>query len=698
MRLLIGRGSLLLLPALILALAVVAMSCQSNEEQDSPPTESPVAPVSLSATGTAQAITIEGVPPGVTPAPTASSVHSHGFFVLSCGWIPGLYSVQQTHFLHWTPDGTQLVFGHDDKIWVAKTDGTEARMLADANQGIEPLLAFGFYADVSPDGSRVVYGHCVREKGGRDLSGQRRGYGYEIRSRTIEGYNLRELTDNNTIENLPAWSPDNTRIAFLASPSTQPTYGNNGLLFNVGLYVMSSSKGLPSGQSVKDSPHVAEDDTFSGALRIWPLNTADRWVEIIAPFSPRWSPDGEQIAFILNNSSTDFEYDGGWEDPLYYKVYDYHMMVAHADGSGSRNLGRTIVLPTWSPDGRQIAYANLDGDGWSIYTISSDGSGLRKVLDNSDLHIPPLPISQLEWSPNGSELLFVADFNIHTVDLDSGNVGRLNYHFWPPSVVAWSPDGSRIALLVSCGARSGVKSSPFDEEPCHRFRLLTLASDGTDRRFVTKPVTDPFLPQLTEAHPITNPEVCSAGEMVPDPESNVGLVEDCKALLASRGALVGGRYLRWDASRPVSHWSLVHVESTIDERSAGDGDSTTDQANQSLRVTGLYLSTCLDGHLPAQIGDLEELRAIRLPGESCGGTPSLSGGLPPEWGELTKLEELDLSDNELTGPVPPEWANLTNLTRLDLTGNFLTGCIGPEFSDMWIEATGLERCLTESSQ
>ena len=185
---------------------------------------------------------------------------------------------------------------------------------------------------------------------------------------------------------------------------------------------------------------------------------------------------------------------------------------------------------------------------------------------------------------------------------------------------------------------------------------------------------------------------------MPDPESNVGLVEDCKALLASRGALVGGRYLRWDASRPVSHWSLVHVESTIDERSAGDGDSTTDQANQSLRVTGLYLSTCLDGHLPAQIGDLEELRAIRLPGESCGGTPSLSGGLPPEWGELTKLEELDLSDNELTGPVPPEWANLTNLTRLDLTGNFLTGCIGPEFSDMWIEATGLERCLTESSQ
>ncbi|KAM3198149.1 hypothetical protein ACQJBY_073330 [Aegilops geniculata] len=44
----------------------------------------------------------------------------------------------------------------------------------------------------------------------------------------------------------------------------------------------------------------------------------------------------------------------------------------------------------------------------------------------------------------------------------------------------------------------------------------------------------------------------------------------------------------------------------------------------------------------------------------------------------TKLQELDLSDNNFTGPIPPQLGNLTWLTSLELSNNHLTGRIPPE--------------------
>ena len=53
----------------------------------------------------------------------------------------------------------------------------------------------------------------------------------------------------------------------------------------------------------------------------------------------------------------------------------------------------------------------------------------------------------------------------------------------------------------------------------------------------------------------------------------------------------------------------------------------------------------------------------------------LTGPIPAELNYLTKLERLDLSDNNLTGPIPAELNYLINLEELDLRGNQLTGCV-----------------------
>ena len=60
----------------------------------------------------------------------------------------------------------------------------------------------------------------------------------------------------------------------------------------------------------------------------------------------------------------------------------------------------------------------------------------------------------------------------------------------------------------------------------------------------------------------------------------------------------------------------------------------------------------------------------------------LSGTIPPELGNLTKLEVLGLAVNQLRGTIPLELVNLSRLTHLFLYSNLLTGLISPELSKL----------------
>ena len=60
----------------------------------------------------------------------------------------------------------------------------------------------------------------------------------------------------------------------------------------------------------------------------------------------------------------------------------------------------------------------------------------------------------------------------------------------------------------------------------------------------------------------------------------------------------------------------------------------------------------------------------------------LTGSIPPEIGNMTNLEWLDLSNNQLTGSIPSKIGNLTNLTGLNLAYNQLTGEIPESICDL----------------
>ena len=75
----------------------------------------------------------------------------------------------------------------------------------------------------------------------------------------------------------------------------------------------------------------------------------------------------------------------------------------------------------------------------------------------------------------------------------------------------------------------------------------------------------------------------------------------------------------------------------------------------------------------------------------------LTGAIPPELGNLTSLERLHLSRNQLSGAIPPELGNLANLTDLRLHNNPLSGYLPLSFTNLTklrlLAISGTNLCL-----
>jgi len=172
----------------------------------------------------------------------------------------------------------------------------------------------------------------------------------------------------------------------------------------------------------------------------------------LATTDPAWSPDGRRIAFTRNEDigeSTTFTSD------------DVYAM--DADGDGERRLtpervGRSSGQPTWSPDGRQIAYVHGESVSSAVpsrfgglFVMNDDGSDVRRLTHGRADTDP-------DWSPDGREIVFVRGENlaspteaaedVYVVNVAGGTARRLTRT--PPGIFeaapTWSPDGSRIAF------------------------------------------------------------------------------------------------------------------------------------------------------------------------------------------------------------------------------------------------------------
>jgi Tol biopolymer transport system component len=219
----------------------------------------------------------------------------------------------------WSPDGSRLLFERSNDIYVVDLASLVVtalthtpkplRSLIDSN-GIpvaRPSIAEEGYAAWSPDGTTIAF---VR---GGDL--------YLMRP---DGTGARRrVTLGGRMVQAPVWAPDGSALVFstVQFGGTYPLYcGHQG-----GIHIVrADGSGL----------RKLTDDACDGQVS--------------------WSPLGDRLLFST----------GGSVD------------VMHLDGSGRTTVAHKAEFSAWSPDGRQIAFLV---DQQRLYVANPDGSGAQRI-------------------------------------------------------------------------------------------------------------------------------------------------------------------------------------------------------------------------------------------------------------------------------------------------------------------------------
>jgi TolB protein len=212
----------------------------------------------------------------------------------------------------------------------------------------------------------------------------------EIFVADFDGANVRPVTQNQSINISPAWTPDGLKIAFTSYLKRNPD-----------LYLIDLNR--KSMQSFSSYPG---------------LNA-----------SPSWSPDGKQIALMLGKEGKSDIYllDARGENPR-------RLTSGHGNES----------TPRWSPDGQQIVFSSDRSGSPQIYIMASNGSNVRRLTFEGNYNVSP------SWSPKGERIVFCGRsggrFHIFSIGIDGSGLRKLTPDGGNNESPCWSPDGRYIAF------------------------------------------------------------------------------------------------------------------------------------------------------------------------------------------------------------------------------------------------------------
>ena len=268
---------------------------------------------------------------------------------------------------------------------------------------------------------------------------------------------VRDLTSSDAAESDAIWSADGSRVVFTRQSTTGTE--NGAVTFRVELYSWAPGHGAPQ--------RIASCEDFCSQREF------------------AWSPDGRQVAFVSGDAAIEvMNSDGSGVRTV----------------CDATRCGQGLAMPMWSPNGRKLVFSNEGGVGFGpggpgpsgIWIANADGSGVEKLTQpNCNLSDGQTQGCALDtapsWSPDGRLIAFSRQSvtmgspparpvtpGLKVMHADGSHIHGLcrycgpgsgmnrNGHYLP---LAWAPDGKSVAS-------PGLKS----------FRITTLSGKTTTVR------------------------------------------------------------------------------------------------------------------------------------------------------------------------------------------------------------------------
>ncbi len=218
-----------------------------------------------------------------------------------------------------------------------------------------------------------------------------------------DGFNPRRVTVNNSINILPAWSPDGRQLAYVS-------YRQGGPL----LFLASIFEG-------KSTPNLSKEGGNGQA------------------FAPSFSPDGQKLAYASNRTG------------------NTEVWVMNANGTGARALTSTPAsdtAPCWSPTGGEIAFTSNRSGSPQLWVMDSEGLNVRRLTRVGNYN------DACAWNPSRqfTEIAYTSrleggGFDIAVIDIASSQVRQITSGRGSCEYPSWSPNGRHLVFACNRGGR-----------------------------------------------------------------------------------------------------------------------------------------------------------------------------------------------------------------------------------------------------
>ncbi|MHC4594218.1 MAG: protein kinase domain-containing protein [Planctomycetota bacterium] len=335
---------------------------------------------------------------------------------------------------YWTHDSKHLTYPDSDGLRTLALDGSEVRFIPKDDlpgRYEEGGLSTDPY---SPNGRWLAYyatSEGLKERG--------------IWILPATGGQAQRLTGLLPDSYSPVWSPDSRTLYFISRASIYADAKNIWRL------AIDPETGLQ-----KSEPRQVT--FFEDTNIIWPkvLGDGDRMA-----FNMRKSTTSIYVAESSSPHESRPLAVGRWPQlspdgqTVYYVDDDNCFVAMPRKGGTPRRLVEILpdeaihsYFPAFalSPDGQTLAYATKLEDGFGLVTLPTDGGEPELLVKISTKSSGVLP----QWSPDGSELAYATDEGLYVIGATGGEprkVDRLQKEsdFWQWQSIRWSPDGKFLS-------------------------------------------------------------------------------------------------------------------------------------------------------------------------------------------------------------------------------------------------------------